>query len=429
MNYLQRNFIYLSQMVDIPVIDDASGRAIGRVDDIVAGIKEMYPRVSGMTVRSGWSRRRMFVPWTCVRRLAAERAVHVADFNAAAFQGLAPQRGEILLRRTFWDKQIVDVSGSKVVRVNDLHLLREGPNFWVVHMDVGFKGLIRRLGWSRFVTFMMRWLFSYELKDRFLSWKVVQPITTEKGSELLSLRTPGMRLAELHPADLADILIDLGTGERVVILKTLDDDLAARTLEELPMHIRLLTAELLDQTKLASIIGVMSTDEAVDLVAKFPRKKRNALLAVLPREKAAQVSELLQLSSHTAGGIMTTEFVTARVTMAAGQLLERLRAESRHKEIYYIYVMDAGDVLTGIVTLRQLLTAAPERPLAEFMRRRVTRVRVDTDVKHVAQVFYKYDFTVVPVVDRQNRLQGIVTIKDAFESVHPEIREESEETK
>ncbi len=427
MNSLYRNFIYMSNIVGVAVVDTATGKKAGKIFDIAANMREMYPKVSALIIKKSSGGGLATVPFKCVKKLDGEKAFLIEISMEDAAHGVHLSDNEILLKETFWDRQIVDISGSKVVRVNDLHLLREEPNLWVVHVDVGFKGLIRRLGWSRWFEPMIKWLFSYEMKDRLISWKYVQPINADKGGGHLSLKGPKTKLTELHPADLADILTDLGTDERLSILKTLDNETSADTLKELRSKMRIQTAELLDQEKLSAIMSEMPVDEAVDLICHFPRKKINSTLALLPKDRSKQIKGLMAMTNRMAGSIMNVEFVMVKQALTAGEILQKITTEFKDKEsIYYIYVADDNDTLAGAVTLRQLLMAPPERPVMEFMRKRPARVRAETDVRDVAKVFYKYDFTVVPVVDKQNKMQGIITIKDALEAVFPITKEEIE---
>lgn len=416
----------MSQIIGLPVKEASTGRRIGRITDLAANMKELYPKVGSLIVKKNGGGL-MSVPLRNVKKLEEEKYVEVELPSEGLPPGVTLAENEILLKETFWDKQIVDISGSKVVRVNDLHLLRETPSLWVVHVDVGIKGLVRRLGWSGWLEPMIVWIFSEELREKLISWKYVQPINADKGGSQLSLKGPKTKLTELHPADLADILTDLGVDERVSILKTLDTVTSANTLKELPIKIRVQTALLIDQERLSKIMTDMPVDEAVDLIAHFPKKKANATLVLMTKEKAKQIKTLLEMKGTIAGSIMNVEYIAVKHTLTAGQVLEKIKTESKGKEtIYYIYVLDDADALAGAVTLRQLLTAPPEKLISEVMRKRVARVRVDTDIRDVAQVFYKYDFTVVPVVDKHNKMQGIVTIKDALESVFPEIKEELE---
>lgn len=417
----------MSDIIGLRVIDSATGHKIGKISDLAANMKEMFPKITAVVIKKTRSAGKVTIHLKDIKIMDERKAFSVELGSANVAAGAVLAENEIFLKETFWDKQIVDISGSKVVRVNDLHLLREESKLWVVHVDVGFKGLVRRLGWSRWLEPMVKWLFSYELKDKLISWKYVQPVNADKGGSQLSLKGHKTKLTELHPADLADILVDLGTDERLAVLKTLDTESAANTLKELPLKMRVQTAELIDQDKLAKIMDDMPVDEAVDLIAHFPRKKINATLSLLPREKAKQIKNLMEMNSTAAGSIMNVEFMTVKHTSTAGQALEKIKIESKDKEtIYYIYVVDDADILVGTVTLRQLLTALPEKQVLEFMRKRPARVRADTNIHDVAEVFYKYDFTVVPVVDKQNKMQGIITMKDAFEAVFPEIKEELE---
>ena len=429
MNNLQNNFIYLSQIINIAVFDLATGKRIGRTVDIVAALREMYPKVSALIMQDNKSKKKIYVPWNNVKKIEA-KGISVENIQDVLKQDLKMSENEILLKEIFWDKQIVDIQGSKVVRVNDLHLLKEDLNLWVVHMDIGITGLIRRLGWTRFFDFCIRFLSSCELKDRLISWKFVQPITPSIGSEALSLKVHHSRLSELHPAELADILIDLGTEERVSIIKSLDYATAAKTFQELPLKIRTQIADLIDQKQFVGILNEMAMDEVVDLLSQLSKKRVNMLLNRLPQEKVAQISSLLKHSQREAGSIMTTEFVSVKHNTTTALALEKIKNESKkNKSIYHVYVVDDADILVGVVTLRQLLTEPPEKTISEFMRKRVVKIKINAAIKDVAEVFYKYDFAAVPVVDKQNKLQGIISMKDAFRAVSPQIRQETEEVK
>jgi CBS domain-containing protein/sporulation protein YlmC with PRC-barrel domain len=424
---LQTSFVYLSQIINLPVVD-ANNRKIGRIYDLIADITGMYPKINALVVRIGLRKNLRYYPWKYVRDILERRLV----VTEHADQSKEPARlaeNELHLRETFWDKQIVDIAGSKVVRVNDLHILKEGIKLWIVHVDVGIKGLLRRLGWLRFVSFMVRWLFDYELKDKFIPWKYVQPITSLDNFKALSLVIPHSKLSELHPADLADILIDLGAEERMLIFNSFDFATASDILQEFPLKMRLLIAESLEHERLARILDVTPMDEVVDLLDELPMETVNSLYRLLPEEKVAQIKELIQHSHRIAGSLMNTEFISAGESETVRQILRRIRKTAEEVEsIYYIYVLNESGVPIGVLTLKQLLISDQKKAVREIMRGNVVRVRVDARIKSVAEIFYKYNFTVVPVVDENDRIEGIITMKDALESVMPEIREETEET-
>jgi len=425
-NVLRKNFIFLSQIVGVPVVDLATGARLGRVADVVATLREMYPRVSGLALKLH-NGKKVYLPWRQVARVNASKSVEVSVIEVFS-DSLRLSENEILLKETFWDKQIVDIEGSKVVRVNDLHLLKEDLNIWLVHMDVGIPGLLRRLGCYSFVNAIVRSIFSADMEDRFISWKFVQPITPSIGSEALALKVHHSKLSHLHPADLADILIDLGTDERIAVLNSLDNETAAQMFQELPLKIRVQLVDVLPLERASGIVNAMAMDEAVDLLSSVSHKKLNAIKARLPKEKVEQINTLLKISERVAGSLMNTDFVAVPHTATAGMVLQKIKTEAKKFEsIYYIYVLDDSSAVTGVLTLRQALVSAPEKPVLELMRKRVVKVHMDTDVHDVAEIFYKYNFTAVPVVDRRNILKGIITMRDAFETVFPPIRNEIEE--
>ncbi|MCX5700179.1 MAG: CBS domain-containing protein [Candidatus Omnitrophica bacterium] len=428
MNNLPKKFIFLYYIINLPVIDSATGKRLGRVLDLTVTFKEMYPKVTSLIIRTRRGKK-AYLPWRFVKMFTEDKGIFVENTSESIKENYKLEENEILLKDTFWDKQIVDISGSKVVRINDLHLLREGLNLWVVHMDIGVTGLIRRLGCIKIFEFIVKLLSSYQVEDRLISWKFVQPINNAAQNDALALKVHHSRLAELHPADLADILVDLGNEERINILKSMDNATAASTIQELPLKIRIQVAELLDQKLFVDFINEMAIDEVVDLFSQLPKKRMNAIFMRLPQEKVAQITSLLGHAHDIAGSIMNTEFMTTKHNITAGVLLEKIRKETKkNKNIYYIYVLDDLDLLIGVITLPQLLTVAPEKLVSEFMRKRVAKTKVNASIKDVAEIFYKYDFTVVPVVDKSGKIQGIITMKDAFESVFHQIRKETEES-
>ena len=424
---LQTSFVFLSQIINNPV-SNRNGQKIGTVYDIIADVKGMYPRINALVVRKGSKKNLHYVTWKYVTTID-EKNNFVIDKDELDPEPVRLDASEIQLRETFWDKQIVDIAGSKVVRVNDLHILRDGIKLWLVHVDVGFKGLLRRLGWLRPINSLVKWLFTYELQDRFIPWKYVQPIAPGGDVKSLSLKIPHSKLSSLHPADLADILIDLGAEERMLIFNSFDDETASDILQELPVRMRILIAESLEFERLARILVEMPMDEAVDLIHEMPQETVAALYPLMPEDDVRQIKDLLKHSRRVAGSLMNTEYVSAGKDETAGALLRKIKKVAEEIEsIYYIYVLDDRNVPIGVLTLKQLLIAKSRQPIAEIMRSTVVRVEIDSNIKRVAEVFYKYNFNIVPVVDEHDRMQGVITMKDALESVFDEIREETEET-
>jgi magnesium transporter len=423
-------FSFLSEFLNLPVLRAGDKKRIGKLVDLAVSTAQIFPRVTGVLVRISFRSAPIYLPWANVRSIVFKDHLTVELPDGASPVAVGASENEILLRKTFLDRQVISISGHKIVRVNDVQLLiedrpNENTNLWAVHIDVGVRGLLRRLGYLRFVNAAFRWLTDRDIKDQFVSWKNVQPASTSSVYASVQLKTDASKLSEVHPADLADILEDLGMDERIALLESLDNYTAAVTLQEMQPKNRLQIAEVLDPVKFSSIVNEMQLDEAVDLLDALEPEKRHAVYAALPAEKVTDIKDLSRLSTFSVGSIMNSDFIVARKTDTAMEVLERIREESDRAEVYrYAYVLEDDDRLLGVVTLRQLLRANPAISVTEIMAESPVTVQLDTHIQRVVRIFFKYNFEAVPVVDEDNRVQGVVTLRDALAAVYPEVREE-----
>jgi magnesium transporter len=425
------NFLFLSELLALPVIDAATSRKVGTIIDLAATTGQVYPKVLGLIVKIRRKKDPVYIPWNNVRRTSLADNI-VIDFTPETIQAHASAGDtEILLKKSFMDRQLISTSGHKVVRVNDLQLLLESstkgnPYLWLVHVDIGIKGLLRRLGFVGAFNMGSRFLLDRDLKDKFISWKNVQPTSTTSLTGSLQLKMDPSKLSEIHPADLADIVEDLGLEERAALLESLDPLTAASALQEIPLRIRVQIAETLEMSKLAALVNETQLDEAVDLLDELSPEIRSAVLLQLPPEKTAELKELSKLSVYGVGSIMNTDFITARPTQTVQQVLEIVREESEKTELlHYVYIQDSDGKLKGVVTLRQLLSLDADVIMADIMWESVVTATIETNVKRVAKIFFKYNFVALPVVDDDGVMQGIITMRDALESVYPEMKDEA----
>lgn len=426
------NFIYLSEILHLPIFNASSGKKIGRIVDLAARTSHVYPKITALIAAMHDSREPVYVPWTYVRLTVFKKHVTVEyplEHDQSAVESI---ENEILLKQTFLDKQIISTSGYKLVRVNDLQLLidnssKENPNLWLVHIDIGFKGLLRRLGWVNIINPIFFWLFARDINDKFVTWKNVQPTTATNVNGSVILKADSSKLSAILPADLADILEDLGIEERISLLESISPTIAAATLQEMPMNLRVHMAESLDSEKLASIIAEMQMDETVDLLDELLPEKREAVFALLTQDKVSEIKDLAKLPSSGVGSIMNTNFITAKETQTVREVLKAVKTESKRVELLdYVYVIDDEERLKGLVTLRQLLTTKGTTPIASIMRGNIISVPIDSSIKRMAQLFFKYKFEAIPVVDENDKLQGFITMGDTLDAVFPEVKQAAE---
>jgi magnesium transporter len=423
-------FSYISEFISLPVYRIGDSKRIGKLVDLAAVTTQVYPRITGIMVRIHIGRPPVYIPWSSVKLMVMEKRITVDYPLNGGEQQVRAAENEILICKTFLDKQIISTSGYKIVRVNDLQLLiedqtRENTNLWLVHIDIGFKAILRRLGFLWPVNAAFRWVTDRDIMDEFVSWKYVQPTSTSSVYASVQLKTDASKLSEIHPADMADIIEDLGTDERIALIESLDFFTAAQTMQEMQFKNRLQIVESMEPAKLAPIINEMQVDEAVDLLDACDVQKRQLVLSFLPVEKVTELRELSKLSQYSVGSIMNTDFITAKPPETVGTVLNRIRVECEKLELYrYAYILDEDGRLKGVVSLRNLLLNDEKKFMAEIMNEQPISVQIDTRIRRVAKLFFKYNFEAIPVVDDDDILQGIVSYRDAIASVYPEIKEE-----
>jgi magnesium transporter len=405
--------LYLSQAIGRPVRDKA-GEPIGKVADLIVAIGDSYPPVTGLVVINNG--REIFLHWNSVSSLDASGAtLSTSAIDITKFQ---QRPNEIRLRRDLMDRQIVDIDGRKVVRVNDLRLDEVEGALHLVAVDVGASGLLRRLGiegpWRTIARGLGR-----GVPEKYIDWEDVDPV--ERTIASVKLRVPHKGLAELHPADLATIIDQLSRDDRVGVIASLDDEAAADAIGEMEPETQVDILEDLEPERAADILEEMDPDEAADLVADLSDESREEILGLMEKEEAEEVQELMNYDEDSAGGIMTTEFVCVPATLTAAQTIDRLRdLEPDAETIYYVYVTDPDNRLVGVLSLRDLIVAKPNTVISTFMYDDPVALRTDASQEEVTDVVARYNLLAVPVVDAEGRMEGIVTVDDAIDTLLPQ---------
>ena len=420
--------LFLSRLVGRPV-RDRDGDVFGKVRDLIVALGEQYPPVTGIVVRVAGGRD-IFLPWTDVEEIDISGArLRTTRIDIASYK---QRPDEIRIWLDLLDKQIVDVEGRKIVRVNDVQLAPVEGHLRLVAVDVGLAGILRRLGLSGPGERLARAL--HLEAENYIEWEDVDPVESSVSS--LKLRVPHQALSTLHPADVAHIVEQLAPRDRAGILAALDDERAADVLEELAADDQVDILEALSPEKAADILEEMGPDEAADLVADLSEERQEQLLGLMEPEDASEVRELLAYGEETAGGLMTTDFITITPDTTAEGVIERMRElHPDADQVYYLYVTDTDGTLVGTITLRSLLVARPDTLVREFMRPDPISVAVDLDAEQVGAAIARYNLLALPVVDADGRMQGIVTVDDALERALgerwrkrlPEIYEPAEE--
>src|SRR6266852_4982979 len=400
--------LYLSQVLSRP-IRDLEGERVATVKDVIIRLGEDdHPPVTGFVAR--YRRRDFFVSRWRITELNEQGARLNSDI--LDLRPFVRRDGEVLLARDVLDKQLIDVDGKRVVRVNDVQIIEVAGDWRVTGADVSLQGLCRPLAPANFL--------GTRKPVEVIDWSDVGYLATDAAT--VQLKSASGKLARLHPVEIARLAEALSYHHGSEVVESLDDETAAETLEEMPAEHQARILGDMDQERAADILEWMSPDEAADVLGDLPEEKAEELLGLMEDEEQADVAELLPYEDDTAGGLMTTEFVTLPSQLTVGEALARLRemAETPNM-IYYLYVVDGEGSwqLIGVIALRNLILADPSAPLEDVMRSDLQVAHPDDNAAEVAQKISEYNLLALPVVDEAGDILGIVTVDDAIEILLP----------
>ncbi len=402
--------LYLSQILGRSV-SGIEGEEIATIKDVVVLYgKEDYPPVIGLVAR--YRRQMFFIPRN-----------RMSEFNStgarmkSAILDLTPfarREGEILLAKDVLDKQLIDIDGKRVVRVNDVQLIKTGREWRVTGADVSLQGFMRRL--------MPVGFYGSKSVVEVIDWKDVGYLATDSKTVTVQLKSSSSKLSRLHPVEIAQLAEALSPLHRTDIVESLDDEIAADTLEEMSTENQARVLEDLDQERAADLLEEMSPDDAVDVLEELDDDKAKELFDLMEDHEKVDVAELMSYDGDTAGGLMTTEFVSISKDLTVGQAIEHLRQMARTPHmVYYIYVIEKANSrkLAGITTLRNLILAKPDEKISSLMRSDFQSVSPAEPSEDVALKIAEYNLLAIPVLNEEEEILGIATVDDAMEILMP----------
>ena len=402
--------LYVSQILNRPVFDARNEKIAVIKDVIVRYGDEEHPPVIGLVAR--YRRRNFFMP----SRDFSDLGLHGAKMTSAILD-LTPfmrQEGEVLLGKDVLDNQLIDVDGKRVVRVNDVQLIEAGDIWRVSGADVSLQGFVRRL--------MPKGFYGSGRTVEVIDWADVGYLATDTTTVTVQLKSSKDKLSRLHPVEIAQLAESLSPIHRTEVVESLDDEIAADTLEEMSTEAQAQILEGLDGERAADILEEMSPDDAVDVLDEMDDEKARALFDLMEPDEKADVAELMRFEPDTAGGLMTTEFLVFPKDLTVGETIAGLRqmAETPNM-IYYLYVVEeAGSwKICGLISLRSLILADPTFKLADVMRSEFRFAHPSESAEDVAQTISEYNLLALPVIDDEGDIAGIVTVDDAMEILLP----------
>jgi magnesium transporter len=404
---------FLSDMIGRTAVIETGGRkrAVGRIIDfVVERPDDTFPKIDALVIKSKTGRH--LAPIGSIRDFDAAGKLVLAE---APSREAPPDDEALYLVEDLFDKQIVDVDGRKVVRINDIEVARTGGALRVVAADIGFGGIVRRLGGGSLSAALIA-----KIPRSLIAWDNVAPLHDFNPTQI-KLSVSEHRLARLHPSDLAEIIGDLSARDAARVVGSLDDETAADALEHLDAETQRSIIDDLGAERAADIIEEMDSDDAADLLGELSEEQQEQLLREMDAETAEDLRELVAYDDETAGGLMTTDYFWIYPHRTVAATIAKIREIAPETEfVYYLYVTDPAEKLLGVLSLRTLLLSSPDAIVQSVMESDIVSVHPDARATEVASTIARYDLLACPVLDDDGKMLGIVTVDDAIDAIIPE---------
>jgi len=402
----QFRFLFFSELLKLPVCREKIKNRIGKLTDLVFLLKEPYPEAVGIYIEHGWGQPTEFIPWSMVIKIEDDAIFVRTPETGDTYPPFVDQPGWILMDKHLMGKTVLDIDGRQVEVVNDVHFLETRSTLVLVHVDVSFGGFFRRWGLGKLEL----------VNSNLISWKYVQPLSVEDAvsTDKVALSVTKKQMLELPSEDLADFLEELPGEEQQVLFSALDNEKAAETLMEAePRAQRQIIAHLREE-KARKILSEMSIPQLAGLFTVLPHDDVTELMAYLSKEQAERVRNILSQRDILAKNIMSSDYVVAQKTDRVGDVMASLRGTEREpKSISYIYVVNGdGQTLVGVVDLRELVLSPDQMTMGDVMISPVVAAEEDDVQDDLVEMFVKYQYHMIPVVDHNDRLLGVLYHND-----------------
>jgi len=400
---------FLSQILNQKVYDEFDDD-IGKLFDIYVSTDQGYPRVIGYKIKKGSE---IFnYEFRKIEICKEDKKIRV---RVRGVKDIIPRKFSYLLSKHLLNKQIVDVNGKKVVKVNDLTMNKVAGEIRVVAVESGIIAVTRRYKLDGIIRAFYN-ILGKKPRDNSITWESVQSL--EMVDHSLKLTKPYGKLTKLHPADLADILEGLDTEARNKIFESLDKDLAAHTLEELQPEIQADILSTINNIFAQEILDEMPNDEIADILDEMKEVDAEKILINLKKDDEEEIRNLMDYEEEVVGSIMNKDFISFKFNITASETIEILRELQPEDEvIHYIYIVDEDEKLQGVISLRNLVLSPPVQKLKDIMDDTVIKIKDCQDIEEAIELALKYDLISIPVVDTEDKLCGIVIMNDIIEEL------------
>lgn len=405
--------LYFSEIKN-KTVKTEDGVKVGKLDDLVF-LSSQNPIITKLVILDE-TKEKEIIPITSLIKINKEILIK------KNFKKTELAENELFIMRNLLDKQIIDIKGSKIVRVNDVIITSNIP-YSVVGVDVGLLGILRWFGINKFFNrflFLNNLINKINFSHHFLSWADFQPLELVRGEVKLKKREE--KLKNIRPEDLADYLERTNILATRKMLELVSDEQAAKVFNNLNLNYQIGLFRYYKTEKAARIISLIDPDEAVDILLAISKKRREEIINLLPLEKRREINHLINLSKTEIGKIITTEYLTVLPNELVGEVINKIKNEtSDFSVLYTIFVINRFNQLIGVFNLHELILQDYSTPVYKFMIQNVIVVHLTTPIEIALKKMLKYQFSSLPVINQKKELLGIITFDDLAEKILKKI--------
>jgi CBS domain-containing protein len=413
-NPIEETF-YLTELLGARVY--ANGRKVGKLKDLVAVDQGKLAEVTHFQIGRPFGEAPLLLPLAKVRSFGLrEIVVENGDLGSYA-RALGPE--EVLLRDYLLDKKVLDIEDREVEVVYDIRLVRTNGKMYVSDVDISRHGLLRQLGLMALANRLSK--RTGEAGENLIPWSYVQPLPPQLGALKgdLKLNILKERLAEIHPVDLADILEELDSSQRATIMEGLDTEHASDTLEEIEPAVQRDIVRSLRKDRVAELIREMTPGQSADILSVLPSEDKKAILKLLEPSEVAKIEQILEKQDINIISFATPRFFKFPPDITVEQAQWKCREVARETDVVmYLYIVDPRDKLLGVADIKDLFMAEDNELLSDLMVKNLISLNPESTLKEAVDLFTRYDFEALPVVDGNDVILGAVPRRDVMNVKH-----------
>jgi magnesium transporter len=382
--------------------------SLGRLADMVIVEAGKVPEVSHLLVSRSFGYPSLLIPWAKVVLISNNEIV--VDLEGLSEYENVPLNSSVLLKDHILDKKILDMDDHEIEVVYDVRLEFRNDKLYVSKVDFSRSALLRRIGLKGFAKFL-----SERSEDSIVSWAYVQPLPEHIGSFSghIKLNVLKENISDIHPVDLADILEELDRDQRLAVFNQLDTEQASDTLEEVEPRVQRELIDSLQKERAAELLNDMSPAQAADILAILPAADADELLRMINKESASKVQRIIDEHNENILPFAAQRMIKLSPDKLVREIMSDFRELAKGKDvIVYVYVTNEDDKLIGVANLHELIEAEADQRLSDIMSTNVISLEAKDTLRDAMELFSRYGFRAIPVVDESEKLLGVVPFRD-----------------